>query len=221
MPRKSLPVLLSFNAGYVDAAGFLALQGLFAAHVTGNFVTIGASLVAGASGVVAKLLALPAFSLTIFVIAFLLRKIPMSEGAGLAGLLAVQTALLASAAAMALVLGPFPAGDHLPSIATGLTLVFAMATQNALQRLYLGKLPPTTMMTGTTTQVMIDLADRAAGIGGEQLPALRDRMRAMSANVVGFALGCALAAIAYAILGMASFLLPPAVSALALWRERV
>jgi outer membrane protein TolC len=34
----TLPALLSLNAGYVDTASFLALQGLFAAHVTGNFL---------------------------------------------------------------------------------------------------------------------------------------------------------------------------------------
>src|SRR5246127_2094061 len=56
-----LPLLLSFTAGYVDTAGFLALQGLFTAHVTGNFVTLGASLALGTSGAIAKLLALPVF----------------------------------------------------------------------------------------------------------------------------------------------------------------
>src|SRR5689334_8131754 len=43
--RKLLPGLLSFNGGFVDTAGFIGLQGLFTAHVTGNFVTLGASLV--------------------------------------------------------------------------------------------------------------------------------------------------------------------------------
>jgi uncharacterized membrane protein YoaK (UPF0700 family) len=53
--------LLSFNGGFVDAAGFIGLQGLFTAHVTGNFVTLGAALVFGTKGVVAKLIALPEF----------------------------------------------------------------------------------------------------------------------------------------------------------------
>ncbi len=49
--KPLLPALLSFNGGYVDTAGFLALQGLFTAHVTGNFVTLGAAVVFGTAGV--------------------------------------------------------------------------------------------------------------------------------------------------------------------------
>src|SRR5271154_6385403 len=65
--KTTLPTLLSFNAGYVDTVGYLSLQGLFTAHVTGNFVTIGSALIFGTSGVVAKLLALPVFCAVIIV----------------------------------------------------------------------------------------------------------------------------------------------------------
>lgn len=65
--KLTLPTVLSFNGGYVDTAGYLALQGLFTAHVTGNFVTIGAALVFGTSGIVAKLLALPVFCIIIII----------------------------------------------------------------------------------------------------------------------------------------------------------
>ena len=65
MKGFGLAALLSFNGGFVDTAGFLGLQGLFTAHVTGNFVTLAAALVLGTHGVVAKLLALPEFVLVI------------------------------------------------------------------------------------------------------------------------------------------------------------
>ena len=52
---------LSFLAGYVDTLGFVALHGLFTAHVTGNFVLLGREVVAPGHDVVLKLLAFPAF----------------------------------------------------------------------------------------------------------------------------------------------------------------
>lgn len=58
-------LLLSFNGVYVEPMSFLAPHGLFAAHVTGNFVTLGASLVLGTSGAIAKLLALPMFCIVV------------------------------------------------------------------------------------------------------------------------------------------------------------
>jgi uncharacterized membrane protein YoaK (UPF0700 family) len=62
MVRKlGIPALLSLNGGFVDTIGFLGLQGLFTAHVTGNFVTLAAALVYGTHGVIAKLMALPEF----------------------------------------------------------------------------------------------------------------------------------------------------------------
>ena len=57
--RFTVAALLSFNGGFVDTVGFLGLSGLFVAHVTGNFVTLGAALVLGSHGILNKVLALP------------------------------------------------------------------------------------------------------------------------------------------------------------------
>ncbi|MGA7664870.1 MAG: DUF1275 family protein, partial [Pseudolabrys sp.] len=59
--RLTVAALLSFNGGFVDTVGFLGLSGLFVAHVTGNFVTLGAALVLGSHGILNKILALPEF----------------------------------------------------------------------------------------------------------------------------------------------------------------
>src|SRR5271163_1585047 len=105
--RPALPLVLSFNAGFVDTAGFLALQGLFTAHVTGNFVTLGASLVLGTSGAIAKLLALPVFCAV--VIAARLTGTLLSNRAVRAFefLIGIKILLLIAGALLAIHFGPF------------------------------------------------------------------------------------------------------------------
>src|ERR1700693_3911914 len=125
--KLSLPVLLSVTAGYVDSAGFLALQGLFSAHVTGNFVTLGAALVLGTSGVVAKLVALPLFCLIVALVRVLGYALAPHAVSQLRVLLSLTLALLLAAAVLAVGLGPFPNGDVWPALVTGMMLVSAMA----------------------------------------------------------------------------------------------
>jgi uncharacterized membrane protein YoaK (UPF0700 family) len=74
-------------------------------------------------------------------------------------MLSLKVVLLAAGAAFAIYFGPFSNGDSGPALATGLTLVSAMAIQNAARRIHLGSSPPTTFMTGATTQIMIDVAE--------------------------------------------------------------
>jgi uncharacterized membrane protein YoaK (UPF0700 family) len=219
MKTPSIAMLLTFNAGYADAAGFVALHGLFAAHVTGNFVTIGAALVLGTSGVVTKLLALPTFCVFV-ALARLVRYALIDRGLPvLKTLLAAELLLLTVAAVLATRLGPFADGDSLPAAVTGLTLVAAMAIQNAFQRVHLAKEPPTTIMTGTTTQVMLDVADLLHGVAPEQTALIRARLLRMSKSVFTFGLGCALAAWCYAKIDVWCFAVPPLLTLATLLRR--
>lgn len=214
--RISIPTLLTFNGGYVDTAGFLALQGLFTAHVTGNFVTIGASLVHGTTGVMTKLLALPVFCLMILAVRYFSNRLARLRIAVPNTLILIQVLLFVVAAMLALSLGPFENGDNLAAMVTGMTLVASMAVQNVLHRVYFAKSPPSTLMTGTTTQVMIDAADLLRGNMSESAhQAARERCATMAAAVLVFAAGCAVAALAYSRLGVHVFLLPPVVAAMA------
>jgi uncharacterized membrane protein YoaK (UPF0700 family) len=170
MKNHRIAALLSFVAGFVDTAGFLGLQGLFTAHVTGNFVTLGAALVLGTHGVVAKLLALPEFILVV--------ALARLGGAALAArrwptvrfLLTAKVALLIVFFVLAVSLGPFPDSDAPAALATGFAGVAAMAVQNAVQRIHLGSLPPSTLMTGNTTQVVLDAVDLMRGAAPDQAP---------------------------------------------------
>jgi uncharacterized membrane protein YoaK (UPF0700 family) len=205
----AISILLSVTAGYVDTAGYVALQGLFTAHVTGNFVTLGASLAPGSSGALAKLLALPTFCIVIILIRWLGHGLRARGLPAFRTLLTLKVALLAAAAALAIRFGPFLSSDSLPALVTGLTLVSAMAIQNATQRIHLGSSPPTTIMTGTTTQIMIDIADLTHHLPTDKAEAARARLARMTASVLAFAFGCTAAALLYARFGIYCFLVPP------------
>jgi uncharacterized membrane protein YoaK (UPF0700 family) len=217
--RPSLPVMLSVNGGYVDTAGFLALHGLFTTHVTGNFVTLGAALVLGTSGAVAKLLALPMFCIVV-IATRLLSGVLAARNSGLGvpvlrALVGLKVALLILGAALAIGLGPFASGDGWPALLTGMTLVAAMAIQNAIHRIHMGAAPPTTIMTGNTTQIMIDLADLMRGVPADART--RERLSRMSGSLAAFAAGCAAAALIYAKQDVWCFLLPPIIGGCSLW----
>src|SRR6478736_2769594 len=213
--RATIPLLLSLNAGYVDTAGFLALQGLFAAHVTGNFVTLGASLALGTSGAIAKLLALPAFCAVVIVVRLLDTLLSKHWRPVFEVLLGLKVILLIASATLAIKFGPFQDGDKWQAILTGMVLVAAMAIQNAVHRIYLGSAPPSTLMTGTTTQIMIDLADKLYKRAGESAQS-PSRLLRMSTNVLVFACGCGAAALFFTRFGVWCFVLPPIVAMLSL-----
>lgn len=213
--RRSLPMLLSLNAGYVDTAGFLALKGLFTAHVTGNFVTLGSSLVFGTSGALSKLLALPVFCVVVFLIGLTADGLRKRHWRVLRLALRIQLLLLVAGGCLAVWLGPFDDGDAWPALATGMTFVAAMAIQNAVHRMYLAAAPPTTLMTGTTTQLMIDLADAVHGSSSEGVKE-SERLKRMTATVIVFAAGCAAAALLYAYLEVQCFIVPPLIALIAL-----
>jgi len=131
------------------------------------------------------------------------------ERPALTFLLGLKVILLVAGAALAIHFGPFGNGDAWQAVVTGMVLVAAMAIQNAAHRIHLASAPPSTLMTGTTTQIMIDLADMLQAPkpadGGRPGP----RLLGMSANIAVFAAGCAAAALLYARVGVWCFVMPP------------
>ena len=206
----ALPRILSVNAGFLDAAAFLALKGLFTAHVTGNFVTLGAALVLGTSGALAKLLALPVFCVVVLLARLSSYGLRARALPVMSTLLAAQLALMILAAVLATLFGPFASADGYAALVTGMILVAAMAIQNAAHRVHLPRAPPSTIMTATTTQIMIDLGDVIHGLAPEKAKATRARLTQMAVSVLAFAGGCTLGALLYAWLSVLCFWVPPA-----------
>lgn len=215
--KPSLSNVLSVNGGYVDTAGFLALHGLFTTHVTGNFVTLGAALVLGTSGAVTKLLALPMFCIMVIATRLLSLALSNTKLPVLRTVLGFNVALLVAGGSLAVYLGPFNNGDGLPALVTGMTLVSAMAIQNAIHRIHMSASPPSTIMTGSTTQIMIDVADLLRGASPEARAVIRARLARLSSSVAAFAIGCAAAALLYAMQGIWCFAVPPIIGACAVF----
>lgn len=213
--RMSLPLLLSGIAGFVDAFGFLALHGLFTAHVTGNFVTLGAALVLGSQGVLSKLLALPVFAAGVAAARLAGRALGHKPKLRLLLMLGAECLLLGIAAALIVVFGVPQQGDSTLEIVVGMAMVVAMAAQNALQRVHLAYSPATTMMTGNTTQAVLDFTD-IVSLGHASPPEAQQRFARTAGVIAAFACGCAAGALLYAGTGRYALLLAPAMAVAAL-----
>jgi uncharacterized membrane protein YoaK (UPF0700 family) len=201
MKLFGLGTLLSFNGGFVDTTGFLGLQGLFTAHVTGNFVTLGATVAFGSHGAIAKLAALPEFVL-IVAAARIAGSVMRSRGLpALRILLGTKVALLLAFCVLAVALGPFPNSDAPAALLTAFAGIAAMAIQNATQRVHYARIPPTTLMTGNTTQAVLDAVDLIHGVDPERADTVRARFWALVRAIVSFAAGCLVAAALYAWVG--------------------
>ncbi|AJC19452.1 YoaK family protein [Pandoraea pulmonicola] len=211
---------LAFIAGYIDVVGFIALFGLFTAHVTGNFVMIGVQLVAATHvGVVAKLLALPVFVIFVAMVKLVVQAFSRTERRPLRLLLAVQTLLLLGFMIIGLAAQPMLSADAPLAILSGMFGVAALAIQNAVGRIVLADLAPTTIMTGNTTQIVIDIVELASGDCGDG-SAARARLRKMIPALAAFAVGAIFGGFAYHGAGFWCVLLPVALLvALALANE--
>ena len=190
---------LAFTAGYVDAAAFIALTGLFTAHVTGNFVLIGAELISRSSGVLAKLLALPVFVLAVALTRLIALGLERNGSAPLRPLLAIEAAVLIAFAVAGAALSPLGSPDDARSIGVGMLGVAAMGIQNGIGRLAIGHLAATTVMTVNVTQAVIDLTDRICGVGGDVQTGAR--LRRTVPAVLAFAMGALIGAFAVAATG--------------------
>jgi len=211
--RPVIVGLLSFNGGFVDTTGFIGLQGLFTAHVTGNLVTAGYALVFGTHGITAKLIALPEFVIVIALARLIGASLRAANLPALRLLLGTKVLLLLAFFVLAVRFGPFPDSDSPLALLTGFAGIAAMAVQNAVQRVHFAALPATTLMTGNTTQATLDVVDLVTGAAGEQTAAVRARLFRTLTGLVAFAAGCAAAALLYAAIGFWCLALPVLVGA--------
>jgi len=183
--------ILAAIAGFVDTLSFVALYGLFTAHVTGNFVLIGAGIAGYAQGVLLKLIVFPAFVGGVVFSALLVRSLSVRRALHSARwLYAVQAVLMFGFCAAGVWSTPSSRPDGLPTLVAGLLGALAMGVQNAHPRLIQRAGVPNTVMTGNVTQAILDMVDMLSASAGESLRAsARARFEKMMPAIAAFAIG--------------------------------
>jgi uncharacterized membrane protein YoaK (UPF0700 family) len=221
MPSASVhahAILLSAVAGYVDAAGFASLIGLFPAHLTGEFVADAVTLTSDHPNAhPTHLWTLPVFVGAVVVASFSARMLRRAGMRPLAGMLALVTLALAAFSVSDPLTHALHVGPRLTLLFGGGCAVAAMGFQNALMREALRTSSPTTVMTGNLTQVVIEIADRLLGLFLK--PNAHDRRPKSRLGPVGVALcaflGCAVLGGALThVFGSASVMLPTLITAM-------
>jgi uncharacterized membrane protein YoaK (UPF0700 family) len=200
---------LGFLAGYVDALGFIALFGLFTAHVTGNFILIGAALAdASQMSILLKFLAFPAFIAGVAGARILIARTERRNGPSLVLALLLQGVLLCAFMVCGMLAAPIGREATTLAMAAGLFGAAAMGVHSATSRLLLGHLAPTSMITGNVTQIVIDTLD---ALGGASDKGLRERCDKFVWPLLSFAAGAVAAAFAYREFGFSALCMPLAI----------
>jgi uncharacterized membrane protein YoaK (UPF0700 family) len=241
--RKSARVLggeffgvtaLSLVGGFVDTAGFIALFGIFTAHVTGDLITGAAALTQGlGSGGLVRLLMIPVFMVTVAIAMLFLRAISARGAHSVAPLLALMTLVMAAFGASGWYFSAKlkSIGNWEVILTSGLG-VAAMGFQNALMRGALKGFSQTTMMTGNLTQFTIDFIERIfpqrLGTPREQEAArlkARTRLRKSAFPLFAFMAGAALGAWLTSVYGLLSIAVPTGIlfvlTIITAWRSRL
>ncbi len=211
LPRV-VPPLLSLVAGYVDSITFLALFGFFAAQVTGSFVVAAAELVVDDRGVLAKMLAIPAFMIGAALAAIIIIARRGTTKSSLPLVFALEALLLSAFIALMLYSWPMTDPDAFLGGAAGLLSAAAMGVQSTLVRLLLRGVPQTNVMTGNSTQLAIDATEliyakfRPARVAADshlaaQVSEARKRFATVLSVLLGFLVGALAGALAYAFAG--------------------
>ena len=216
--------LLSAVAGYVDAAGFASLLGLFPAHLTGELVADAIAISSGHLAAHTHLWAFPVFVGAV-VLATLVARVFRHHGlqarAGLLALVTLALALFSVSDALA-----WCFSDGQPSvIVRGGFAIAAMGFQSALMRESLTGSCPTTVMTGNLTQAVIEIVDQVVGKVTRPLlsePVQRPRRAPVARVLLVFIVSAALGGWLTRAYGPVSVALPTLVTAALMiqaWRE--
>lgn len=210
-----IPGILSVIAGSTDVISFLALAGLFTAHITGNLVVLAAHIVTGGQADVAAMLSVPVFMAVLGLTRLLATALEWIGVPTLRPLLLIQFLLLGGCLLLCVAIGTRFDPRSTVGVTAGMLGVSAMAVQNALVQISLRGAPSTAVMTTNLTRFMMDSGDVLLARDPKSRAEARIRAKHTWQAIAGFATGCALGAACEAKFGLWSLALPTGLALLA------
>ncbi|MBY0548478.1 MAG: DUF1275 domain-containing protein [Candidatus Obscuribacterales bacterium] len=212
---QALLVVLSIIAGSTDAIGFLGLNGLFTAHITGNLAILAARIVGSSDAQLSSILSVPAYMIAVSLTKVFASKLEEDEKAMLTSLLVLQLLFLLGFLAMCVVQGPKINPNTNIAITAGMLGVCAMAVQNVLVQVSFKGAPPTAIMTSNVTRFSISIGTLMRPATPEKFVEARAQAKRTLPVILGFSIGCALGAAAESMIGMWSLFLPSTLAVIA------
>lgn len=201
--KASTILYLTAIAGFIDTVTFISVGGLFAAHVTGNFVVFGASLANSmAEHDYLKLIAFPVFIISIMFGAFIFGRTRNKKFGGVSLLLFLQALIFVIVSVVAYV---FP--SHIFQAYLALMLVVGMGIQNSLHRYVPG--PMTTVMTGTVMNWSAAQAEKIFKLPVPEAKISSGKPQPQAGwMIASFALGCLFAGFVTKELALSASMIP-------------
>ena len=208
--------MLSVIAGTTDVIGFVGLDGLFTAHITGNLVILAAHVVTGGTASLAAMLSVPVFMAALGLARLLAGGLQARGFASLSPLLSLQLLLLVGFLGLCQITGPQVDPGAAMAIVAAMLGVSAMAVQNAIVRVSLKDAPATAVMTTNITLLAIDVGDLLLARQAGNVLKAQTRAKHTWPAVLGFVVGCAVGAWFEMLIGLRSLILPTVLALLAL-----
>ncbi|MPT30467.1 MAG: DUF1275 domain-containing protein [Chryseobacterium sp.] len=195
-------LIMAFIAGFVDTSTFTVADGLFSAHITGNFVVFAYKL--SNHPQMHDFINLASFP--VFILAVILTRKMDSLYKKQKGIFASIGVFLIVAGCIAFLLkqNHIAAGFLYHSML--MLIVFSMGIQNTVTRLYANSaFGPTTVMTGNVTKAILDFFSY---ISTQHTVEKLIELKKSLVLLTGFLTGCIFGALISARFGLVSMLIP-------------
>ncbi len=218
---SSMALMMAAISGFADVIGFVGVNRLFTAHITGNIVIAIAEIIHHESGVAAKLIAIPFF---ILIAAFTTWIIEMQGQTKrlLAIWFIIEALFLTAFMFTGIYILPFYEFGSWQYICCAMLPVCAMAIHNILLRTFMCTLPPCTVMTGNLSQLIVDSVSyvwrKTLPYNVEKTITSHAGIQRFGNVIIGFLIGGACAAFGFSAIGF--WIIPLSVIALLFMAKR-